>query len=151
MIEYSRHEKEYLSVCKHYRHIYSTPSVESDASLWKPVLQCAAVYVVLAPFDNEQSDLLHRISADKKLEDVPLYRYEKRPFLLSSLLTGHLRVFSELLRTFTTRELIDWPQFEARFRGDIFGNARLAAQDPAAIWSVMHERVVEHVRAASRS
>lgn len=31
------------------------------------------LYVLLAPYDNEQSDLLHRVSEEKKLEKLPVY------------------------------------------------------------------------------
>ena len=40
------------------------------------------LYVLLAPYDNEQSDLLHRISEEKKLEKLPVYS------LVSILHTG---------------------------------------------------------------
>lgn len=38
-------------------------------------LKSVVMYAILAPYDNEQSDLVHRISADKKLEEIPKYRY----------------------------------------------------------------------------
>lgn len=34
------------------------------------------VYIVLAPHNNEQSDLIHRINEDKQLIEVPEYRYD---------------------------------------------------------------------------
>lgn len=37
-------------------------------------LKSVVLYVILAPYDNEQSDLVHRISIDKKLEEIPKYR-----------------------------------------------------------------------------
>jgi 26S proteasome regulatory subunit N5 len=36
-------------------------------------LKCAVIYLILAPYDNEQSDLIHRIQEDKHLEEQPLY------------------------------------------------------------------------------
>lgn len=38
-------------------------------------LKSVVLYVILAPYDNEQSDLVHRIDTDKKLEELPKYRY----------------------------------------------------------------------------
>lgn len=38
-------------------------------------LKSVVLYVILSPYDNEQSDLVHRISADKKLEEIPKYKY----------------------------------------------------------------------------
>ena len=31
------------------------------------------LYVLLAPYDHEQSDLLHRVHEEKKLEKLPIY------------------------------------------------------------------------------
>jgi len=33
------------------------------------------MYLVLAPFDNEQSDLVHRVHQDIILDELPVYRY----------------------------------------------------------------------------
>ena len=33
------------------------------------------LFLVLSPYDNEQSDLIHRVSEEKTLEEIPLYRY----------------------------------------------------------------------------
>ncbi len=37
-------------------------------------LKCVLLYLILAPFDNEQSDLIHRVKEDKYLENIPLYQ-----------------------------------------------------------------------------
>ena len=37
-------------------------------------LKSVVLYVILAPYDNEQSDLVHRINTDKKLEEIPKYK-----------------------------------------------------------------------------
>ena len=37
-------------------------------------LKNATLYVLLAPFDNEQSDLLHRVYQEKKLQYLPVYK-----------------------------------------------------------------------------
>ena len=37
-------------------------------------LKSVVLYVILSPYDNEQSDLVHRISEDKKLEEIPKYK-----------------------------------------------------------------------------
>lgn len=37
-------------------------------------LKCVVLYLVLAPYDNEQSDLIHRVKEDKNLEQLPVYR-----------------------------------------------------------------------------
>ena len=37
-------------------------------------LKCVVLFVILAPYDNEQSDLLHRVKADKALDEQPKYK-----------------------------------------------------------------------------
>lgn len=40
----------------------------------KQRLICAVLYCVLAPYDNEQSDMMAHLSKNKKLEEVPVYK-----------------------------------------------------------------------------
>uniref|UniRef100_A0A8I3W963 PSMD12/CSN4-like N-terminal domain-containing protein n=1 Tax=Callithrix jacchus TaxID=9483 RepID=A0A8I3W963_CALJA len=88
MIQLDQHEGSYLSICKHYRAIYYTPCIQAESEKWQQALKSVVLYVILAPFDNEQSDLVHRISGDKKLEEIPKYK--------------------DLLKLFTTMELMHW-------------------------------------------
>ena len=37
-------------------------------------LRYVVLYILLAPYDNEQSDMIHRISEDKLLAEIPKYR-----------------------------------------------------------------------------
>ena len=37
-------------------------------------LKCVVLYSVMAAFDNEQSDLIHRIKEEKNLKEVPKYK-----------------------------------------------------------------------------
>lgn len=88
MIELDQHEGSYLATCKHYRAVLNTPSVQEDADKRQEVLKNVVLYLVLAPFDNEQSDLTHRVLQEKLLDEIPTYK--------------------ELLRLFTNPELIKW-------------------------------------------
>lgn len=45
-----------------------------DHSFLFQALKSVVLYVILSPYDNEQSDLVHRISSDKKLEEIPKYK-----------------------------------------------------------------------------
>ena len=51
MIELGQHEGDYLEICRNFRQVYNTQKVDN----LKIVL-----YIVLANFDNEQSELIHR-------------------------------------------------------------------------------------------
>merc|ERR1739836_318771 len=55
MIEMDEHEGTYLNICRHYRAIYDTPSIQEDAVEKLQTLKCVCLFIVLSPFDNEQS------------------------------------------------------------------------------------------------
>ncbi|XP_050393713.1 26S proteasome non-ATPase regulatory subunit 12 [Patella vulgata] len=133
MIELDEHEGSYLSICKHYRAIYDTEEVKEDKVKLKEALRCVVLYAILAPYDNEQSDLIHRIKEDKNLEEIPKYR--------------------DLLKCFTTPEIIQWKllcniyENELKVGSDIspathIFNTRL--EGGIKRWQDMKIRVVEH-------
>lgn len=74
MIELDEHEGLYLSTCKHYRAILNTPAVQDDKRTCQENLQNVVLYLILAPYDNEQADLTHRVLADPLLDLLPLYK-----------------------------------------------------------------------------
>ncbi|KAI0244074.1 proteasome regulatory particle subunit [Massospora cicadina] len=73
MIDHALHENEYLNICKYYREIYATKSVQSDEIERRAVLENIVLFIILAPYDHEQSDLLHRIMEDKLLPTLALH------------------------------------------------------------------------------
>uniref|UniRef100_A0A1D5Q3C0 26S proteasome non-ATPase regulatory subunit 12 n=2 Tax=Macaca TaxID=9539 RepID=A0A1D5Q3C0_MACMU len=132
MIQLDQHEGSYLSICKHYRAIYDTPCIQAESEKWQQALKSVVLYVILAPFDNEQSDLVHRISGDKKLEEIPKYK--------------------DLLKLFTTMELMRWSTLVEDYgmelrKGslespatDVFGST----EEGEKRWKDLKNRVVEH-------
>jgi 26S proteasome regulatory subunit N5 len=73
MIELCQHDHDYLAICRHYKAIFTTPSVQEDELQWQDALKNMVLYVLLAPYDHDQSDLLHRVHQEKKLEKLPIY------------------------------------------------------------------------------
>lgn len=71
MILWGLHFAKHLEVCKYYRQVYDTPSILADENKWTAVLRNVVYFVLLAPHDNEQSDLLERIAKDDKLVKLP--------------------------------------------------------------------------------
>ena len=65
MIVYYANAKLNVDICRSYLAIYNTPSIKADEAKWKAALQKAVVYIILARYDHEQSDLSERIAADK--------------------------------------------------------------------------------------
>ena len=93
MIEYALHESSYLDAAKYYHEIWETPTVKEDAAgkgrevrlnifvfsdhligLVK-ALEHVVYYIILAPHDNEQSDMLNRVSRYPELSKLELHRF----------------------------------------------------------------------------
>uniref|UniRef100_A0A3B4GMX0 Proteasome 26S subunit, non-ATPase 12 n=1 Tax=Pundamilia nyererei TaxID=303518 RepID=A0A3B4GMX0_9CICH len=133
MIQVDQHEGSYLSICKHYRAIYDTPCILEDSSKWQQALKSVVLYVILSPYENEQSDLVHRISGDKKLEEIPKYK--------------------DLLKQFTTMELMRWASLVEDYGKELRdGSPNSPATDVFSYteegekrWKDLKNRVVEHV------
>ncbi|KAJ3325298.1 26S proteasome non-ATPase regulatory subunit 12 [Blyttiomyces sp. JEL0837] len=125
MTEYSIHESQYLATCKHFREIYNTPSVKESEAQWTQVLQNVVLYAVLAPYDNEQHDLMHRIYEDSNL--------------------AKLALFKDFLKCFITSELVRWPKIDEIYgatlkKTPVFDGSEAGAKRLKAL----HERVIEH-------
>ncbi|KAM0426233.1 hypothetical protein ACHAPT_008583 [Fusarium lateritium] len=127
----AKHEDKYLDVCKHYRQVLDTEAVEEDSAKLRPVLQRIIYFVILAPYDNEQHDLLHRIHKDTRNTEVPPE--------------------AELLRLFTVHELMRWPEIAKRFgphlcSTDVFDVQSGQSEDEKAHqrWQDLRKRVIEH-------
>ncbi|OAA35202.1 26S proteasome non-ATPase regulatory subunit 12 [Beauveria brongniartii RCEF 3172] len=126
----AKHEDKYLEVCKHYRQVLDTEAVEEDPSKLHPVLQRIIYFVILAPYDNEQHDLLHRIHKDSRNSQVSLD--------------------AELLQLFTIHELMRWPEVAKKFgphlcSTDVFDAKASSSEDKAhQRWQDLRKRVIEH-------
>lgn len=130
-ITLAKHDDKYLEACKHYRQVLDTEAVENDPNKLSAALQRVIYFILLAPYDNEQSDLLHRIAQDSRIS-------------ISCPTEG------ELLKRFTVPELMRWPAIESNFGSqltstDIF-SATESSQDPKAHqrWLDFRKRVIEH-------
>ena len=74
MIAMDQHEGTYLNICRHYRAVYDTPCIQDEAGEKLRIMKHVALYIILSPYDNEQSDLIHRILQDKVLNEIPIYK-----------------------------------------------------------------------------
>ena len=129
-ITLAKHEDNYLDVCKHYRQVLDTESVENNPTQLHAVLQRVIYFILLAPYDNEQSDLLHRINIDARNAEIPKD--------------------AALLKQFTISELMRWPMVEAQYgehlcSTDIFSKEK-DPKDPKAFtrYDGLRHRVIEH-------
>jgi 26S proteasome regulatory subunit N5 len=61
MIRLALHQNDFLATTKHYLSVYRTSTIQEQPEQARGVLQSVLIFVVLAPYDNEQSDLLARV------------------------------------------------------------------------------------------
>jgi len=133
MIELDQHEGTYLNICRHYRAIYDTPCIQEDEEKKLDTLKHMTLYVILSPFDNEQSDLIHRIMEEKALNRTPTYKV--------------------LLEQFTNLELIEQKKFSELYEAELKKGTKTSR--PTSVfddlselgrqrWSDLKKRVVEH-------
>lgn len=125
MLSIAEHDASYLDMCLYYKEIYDTPVIQKDEDKWKETLQNIVMYVLLSSHDNQQSDLLNRIAADKKLQELPLY--------------------STLVTKFLTNEIMFWRDVEAGIgpvllQTPVFSGSSYAEKR----WVDFRKRVVEH-------
>ena len=132
MIQLDQNDKSYLKICKHFRAIYETKSVQENPVEKLKILRNVILYLILSPFDNEQHDLIQRVLADKSMDDLPQYK--------------------TLLKMFNTCELIRWSFIIATYEAVL---RRGTPESPATCafshdvegekrWNDLKNRVVEH-------
>jgi 26S proteasome regulatory subunit N5 len=147
-ITLAKHDDKYLDACKHYRQVLDTEAVENNPEQLRAVsislqvsglehstnipqaLQRVLYFIILAPHDNEQSDLLHRIHRDTRNSQI-----------------SH---DAALLNLFTVPELMRWPAVAENYgphlcKTDIFDVSE-NKDDPKAHkrWQDLRKRVIEH-------
>ncbi|KAH9898160.1 hypothetical protein C8Q73DRAFT_663927 [Cubamyces lactineus] len=122
MIQYALHQSSYLDAAKYYHKVWETPTIKEDVNgRGKEALEHIVYYVVLAPHDNEQSDMLHRLFADPALPKLELHY--------------------ALVKCFTTPELMRWPGIEAIYGPHLRKTQVFSSDKP---WEDLHTRVIEH-------
>jgi 26S proteasome regulatory subunit N5 len=88
MVEVGIYDGKYLEVSKNCKFIFDTESVQDDKAAYTKALAEVVVYLVLSPYDNEQSDMVARVAQEAKLADIPKY--------------------NELLQGFIAQEILPW-------------------------------------------
>ncbi|XP_050539669.1 26S proteasome non-ATPase regulatory subunit 12 [Daktulosphaira vitifoliae] len=130
MIELGEHDGQYLDICRHYRAIQATPEIEADATKRNAALQNSILYLILAPYDNHQSDLTHRILQDEALLKIPKYK--------------------SFLQLFTTMELIQWKElckeYENELKSGVLATDVFSSNTEKGTkrWTDLKNRVAEH-------
>jgi 26S proteasome regulatory subunit N5 len=125
MVEVYLHDQKYLDISKCYQAMYNTKCIQDEELKWKPMLEQYVLYLLLASYDNEQSDLLHKVRLTDRRN------LEKIGWLFA------------LVEQFLTIELITWPLPHANLKD------HLVFKDTphpggAQRWERLRKRVVQH-------
>ena len=98
MIRYYIRKENFIAICRAYLEIFHTAKVQENSKERENYLKAAAVFCCLSPYDNDQSDLAHRIQTFKEMEDLPSIK--------------------SILKDFTTPELIMYEQFNEKYSSE---------------------------------
>lgn len=74
MIKYALHERKHLDVARYETAIFETPRIKADEQKARQALQNVVVFLVLSPYDNEQSDMMARTEQLEALDKVPEHK-----------------------------------------------------------------------------
>lgn len=120
MIAVDQQNGQYLSVCRHFRALGTAGAGGADA------LVGSVVFLILAPYDNEQADLTHRLNEDKDLDKLPDYK--------------------QLLGLFINPEIIRWNTLCSTYEKMLRATPYFDSSDEKGQerWNDLKNRVVEH-------
>jgi len=131
MIRLALHQNDYLACTKHYLAVYHTTTIQQNPNQSRAVLQNVLIFCVLAPYDNEQSDLLARVVREDPVKNDEM---------------GWVGGF---VKRFTDGELMRWPMVQQIYgmelrKTDIFKVDRGDGKGQER-WETLSKRVTEHV------
>jgi len=125
MIELGQHEGDYLDICKNFKQVFDTPCIQEDATKKIEAMKNIVLYVVLAKYDNEQSDLIHRIKTERTLDEIPRYK--------------------SVLERFITNEIITLAEFCQEFESELRQSDTFSTNEEGEKrWGDLKSRIVEH-------
>ncbi|EIW73687.1 hypothetical protein TREMEDRAFT_71025 [Tremella mesenterica DSM 1558] len=145
IVQLALQEDGFLEACSAYQEVWDTEEVKKDQSRELNVIENIIIYVILAPYNNEQSDMLHKLYANPALQKASVHY--------------------DLLKCFVTKELMRWPGIESMYgptlrSSPVFAadsllgkktgsNAEGKAEEDVAYpgmarWKQLHQRVIEH-------
>lgn len=123
LLQINAHEKDYITSVKNSLLLMELPSVKESAD-YKDLLVLIVYTIILSPYDNYQSDLIHKIKANSvfsKNVSAPIFK---------------------LLETFTTNEIIQWGKLESDYR-DLFTQSSMFSGNEENVKN-LQKRVIEH-------
>ena len=119
-------DSSFIKTSRHYLAVVDSELIAKDTEKQQKTLIYAILYSILAPYDNEQVDMMNNLCKNKLIEDLPIYK--------------------ELLRLFMCKELIN---FDALINvyGRELNSFDIFDQETAhgkKCWAELKDRLIEH-------
>ena len=125
MIRFHANADDYLEMCRCYQNVMACEGVKENPAEWTPAMKKAVWYVTLAANEPMQQDLMHQISKDPKLADLPLHK--------------------QLTKQFTTKEIIHWDTLAEAFAAEMAAEPELfGGEHGEKRRKDLRQRVIEH-------
>ena len=99
MVQYFEREKNYLEQCRCYKAILECELVKEDREKYEPAMESCAWLVILSEREPMQQSLLHETLNDERLKEMKVYK--------------------DLLKKFTTYEIIRWDELSEQYAEEI--------------------------------
>ncbi|KAG7698308.1 hypothetical protein KL933_001254 [Ogataea haglerorum] len=126
MIDIALSEDDYINLVKYHLAIYDVPKIKGDSSESLEALRQIVYFSILSPYSNLQNDLISRVKIDKNVDKLPTEK--------------------EILKLFTSDELINWKQLEAQFGDYLFKDTTFdqSTEKGKLHYKDLQKRVIEH-------
>lgn len=125
IVRYHTHTHNWMEIFRAYQAMFDSPTLQSDQATADRCLKLQVLFLVLSPFDNEQSEQMHSLARLKsKLEKLPMYK--------------------QLLQLFITKEIFHFADCKPGLLAELaaFGDIDVAEQE--LMLETMHTRVTQH-------
>lgn len=138
MIEYHTAEKDAFELAQDFHSIYQTPCVledDGEGTGWRYQLKSCIAFLILSAHSPGQSDMLHRMAADVKLQE-----------------DSSLGEWRNTVKAFTTPEIIAFPLEDQQALEDQLRSAVPNAEIWEHMRKMSHERTTQHnIRVAAKN
>lgn len=121
------HDTSYLKTSRHYQSVVESKIISEIPERRQRMMTFACLYCILAPYDNEQQDMMLKLDKAKLLNETPMYK--------------------ELLRLFMCKELIDFEATNKLYGQELLGFEIFDQKTTHGkkCWIELKNRIIEHV------
>ncbi|KFB50728.1 AGAP005535-PA-like protein [Anopheles sinensis] len=119
-------DSSFIKTSRHYLAVVDSDMIAQEAEKRQKMMIYAVLYCILSPYDNEQVDMMHNLSKNKLLEELPVYK--------------------ELLRLFMCKELINFDALCTVYGAELntFDIFNQETSHGKKCWAELKNRLIEH-------